>query len=145
VPEVASGPSAETPDVPASASQISDRAVDAADEPGVRSARDRAKGESEVTETTAAAWASWRRIRESGALNAASADLAQKEIEEASAPEDATAMAVAAGAEMHPEESSAATESDAEGIASIVDSVLADLRPKIFEEISRKMAKKKKK
>jgi hypothetical protein len=51
-------------------------------------------------------------------------------------------MAVAAGAEKHPDESSASSESDAEGIASIVDSVLADLRPKIFEEISRKMGKK---
>ena len=50
-------------------------------------------------------------------------------------------MAVAAGAEKRPDESSAA--SDSEGIASIVDSVLADLRPKIFEEISRKMGKKK--
>ena len=37
----------------------------------------------------------------------------------------------------------AAPESDADGIASIVDSVLADLRPKIFEEITRKMGKKK--
>jgi hypothetical protein len=52
-------------------------------------------------------------------------------------------MAVAAGAEKHPEESSPASESDSEGIASIVDSVLADLRPRIFEEISRKMGKKK--
>jgi hypothetical protein len=52
-------------------------------------------------------------------------------------------MAVAAGAEKAPEESSAASPSDSEGIASIVDSVLADMRPKIFEEISRKMGKKK--
>jgi len=50
-------------------------------------------------------------------------------------------MAVAAGAEKTPE--SAASESDPAAIASIVDSVLADLRPKIFEEISRKMGKKK--
>jgi len=50
-------------------------------------------------------------------------------------------MAVAAGAEKAPEEASAPAESDE--IASIVDSVLADLRPKIVEEISRKMGKKK--
>ena len=53
------------------------------------------------------------------------------------------AMAVAAGAEKHSDEPSAAPGSDADGIASIVDSVLADLRPKIFEEITRKMGKKK--
>jgi hypothetical protein len=50
-------------------------------------------------------------------------------------------MAAAAGAEKAPEEASAESESAA--IANIVDSVLADLRPKIFEEISRKMGKKK--
>jgi hypothetical protein len=52
-------------------------------------------------------------------------------------------MAVAAGAEKAPEETSAESESDPAAIASIVESVLADLRPRIFEEISRKMGKKK--
>jgi CheY-like chemotaxis protein len=100
------------------------------------------QGESEVAETTAAAWATWRRIRESGDSKPAPVEPSKQE-QEASAPDqDATAMAVAAGAEKHPDESSASSESDAEGIASIVDSVLADLRPKIFEEISRKMGKK---
>jgi hypothetical protein len=51
-------------------------------------------------------------------------------------------MAVAAGAENTPEDSSAFDESDP-AIASIIDSVLADLRPKIVEEISRKLGKKK--
>jgi hypothetical protein len=51
-------------------------------------------------------------------------------------------MAVAAGAEKLPEDASP-SESNPEDIANIVDSVLADLRPKIFEEISRKMGKKK--
>ncbi len=83
--------------------------------------------ESDAATTTAAAWASWRRIRESGDPTTPS--------------QDAAAMAVAAGAEKAPEEASA--ESDPAAIASIVDSVLADLRPKIFEEISRKMGKKK--
>ena len=57
--------------------------------------------------------------------------------------ESEEAMAVAAGAEKSPAEASTDSASDPEGIASIVDSVLADLRPKIFEEISRKMGKKK--
>ena len=105
---------------------------------------DPAKGESEVAETTAAAWASWHRIRESGNSNAPLAEHEPRELEqEASAPEDAAARAVAAGAEKAPQDTPADSPSDAEGIASIVDSVLADLRPKIYEEISRKMGKKK--
>lgn len=91
------------------------------------------QAESDGTESTAAAWANWRRVRESGNNGGEAV---------ASTPQDAAAMAVAAGAEKSPEESSA-TETDPESIASIVDSVLADLRPKIFEEISRKMGKKK--
>ena len=68
------------------------------------------------------------------------------------------AMAVAAGAEQSPQDatisslaissetfsSEAATHADnAADVASIVDSVLADLRPKLMAEISRKMAEKK--
>ena len=82
----------------------------------------------DIAATTAAAWASWRRVRESGSPKSESA------------PQDAAAMAVAAGAERSPEE--ALTDSNPAEIANIVDSVLADLRPKIFEEISRKMKKK---
>jgi hypothetical protein len=52
-------------------------------------------------------------------------------------------MAVAAGAEKAPEGAHTASESESDDIAGIVDSVLADLRPKIVEEISRKMGKKK--
>ena len=93
----------------------------------------------EPDSTTAAAWASWRRIRESGYPKVA----AEASQQEASAPQDSAAMAVAAGAEKAPEETSSESGSDSAEIASIVDSVLADLRPKIVEEISRKMGKKK--
>jgi hypothetical protein len=106
---------------------------------------DMAKKESEIAATTAAAWASWRRIRETGDAKAtpAPSESAQKEeAPAASAPQDAAAMAVAAGAEKAPE-GSHAPEPDSDDIAGIVDSVLADLRPKIVEEISRKMGKKK--
>lgn len=85
---------------------------------------DPAKKESEIAANTAAAWASWRRIRETDGR-------------------DEAAMAVAAGAEKAPEEASDDAEVSPE-IANIVDTVLADLRPKIVEEISRKMGKKKK-
>jgi len=51
---------------------------------------------------------------------------------------------VAAGAEQALQETSSAAPIDKPAdVASIVDSVLADLRPKLMEEISRKMAEKK--
>ena len=98
---------------------------------------DMAKRESE----TAAAWASWRKIRETGGSKPGQPEEYSKESEESSAPKDA-AMAVAVGAEHSPEGATVSAESDPE-ISSIVDSVLADLRPKIVEEISRKLGKKK--
>ncbi|MGC1451275.1 MAG: response regulator [Candidatus Sulfotelmatobacter sp.] len=108
----------------------------AAEPPVAKGSGDSAKKESEMAANTAAAWASWRRIRESGD------PIAAKDADEGgSAPVDAAAMAVAAGAEKAPEQAS--SEDDPAAIASIVDSVLADLRPKIFEEVSRKMGKKK--
>jgi len=93
------------------------------------------KKESEIAESTAAAWASWRRIRETGEPKPGSGHGSNgNEVPDA-------AMAVAAGAEKAPEDAS--SNPDSGEIASIVDSVLADLRPKIVEEISRKLGKKK--
>jgi CheY-like chemotaxis protein len=108
-------------------------------EPAAAGSGKMANKESEEAENTAAAWASWQQTRESGDSNSGS-ELSSHQ-PESSAPQDGAAMAVAAGAEKAPEEASAESESAA--IANIVDSVLADLRPKIFEEISRKMGKKK--
>jgi CheY-like chemotaxis protein len=99
-----------------------------------------AKKESDIAATTAAAWASWRRIRETGDPK----DAAQSKnngTEKVPPPSDEAAMAVAAGAEKAPEDVPAGSESPE--IASIVDSVLADLRPRIVEEITRKLGKKK--
>ena len=98
-----------------------------------------AKKESEISATTAAAWASWRKIRESGSSKPGQSLESAKEMNE---PEDTAAMAVAAGAEGKPEDANTNLDSDPE-IASIVDSVLADMRPKIVEEIARKLGKKK--
>ena len=97
--------------------------------------------ETEIAASTAAAWASWRHVRETGNIHT----LPASESGNGSAgaiPEDSSAMAVAAGAEHHAEDAGKSEPEPAE-IASIVDSVLADLRPKIFEEISRKLGKKK--
>ena len=98
---------------------------------------DMAKKESDIAATTAAAWASWRKIRESGSSHSGQPESSSQQKPDS---DDEAAMAVAAGAEKRPEDGSA--ESDPE-ISSIVDSVLADLRPKIVEEISRKLGKKK--
>jgi hypothetical protein len=113
-------------------------------EPVPVSSTSRAGGSEEMAKReseTAAAWASWRKIRETGSSKSAPADASGKEAED-SIPEDRAAMAVAAGAESKPEEVTGSFDSDPE-IASIVDSVLADMRPKIVEEIARKLGKKK--
>jgi CheY-like chemotaxis protein len=143
-PETASVPVNEVRVEESAASDAVHPAALATDESTAGTTRDIASGESEVAETTAAAWASWHRTRESGDSNFASAEPTQKEVEDLGTDlPDAAARAVAAGAEKTAEEAPASAASEAEGIASIVDSVLADLRPKIFEEISRKMGKKK--
>jgi CheY-like chemotaxis protein len=92
------------------------------------------KPEQEAVKSTAAAWANWRQIRDTG--NGGEASPGQAESEESQ-----SARAVAAGAE---QAAQAPESKDNPGdVASIVDSVLADLRPKLMAEISRKMAEKK--
>ena len=98
------------------------------------------KTESELAASTAAAWASWRQVRET-AHPADDRNPSEREFDES--PHTA-AMAAAAGAERAPDGASGEDGDDPAAIASIVDSVLADLRPKIVEEISRKLGKKKK-
>ena len=95
----------------------------------------------ETVKTTAAAWASWRQLRDIR-KDGEGAQVQPKEFEVSeSAP--ASARAVAAGAEQFVQEVSAAPKSDLADVASIVDSVLANLRPKLMEEIARRMAEKK--
>jgi hypothetical protein len=114
----------------------------------------------ESVKTSAAAWASWRQIRDAGQSGEAvaaqspqvaglGAEVVQPRQEEHSAPAEPeplpeNAMAVAAGAEQISQEaSSAPTNGNTSDLASIVDSLLADLRPKLMEEVARKMAQKK--
>ena len=105
------------------------------------------KKDSELA-ATAAAWASWRQIRETaGSGTSENAERAKDfEVENPPAAErESAAMAVAAGAEKSPEEGPAADFTDeAKNIASLVDSVMAELRPKIVAEISKKLASEKK-
>ena len=99
------------------------------------------KEESEV-KSTAAAWASWRQIRDNGDGKAATGEPSRPEFD-VPAPAQSAAMAVAAGAEQAVQETAALPAEPPSDVASIVDSVLADLRPRLMAEITRKMAEKK--
>jgi len=102
--------------------------------------------DSETVKTTAAAWASWGQGREvsKGDDPQRPQEVAAFESAVAEMPSaDAAALAVAAGAERAMETIAPAPEGNPADVASIVDSVLAGLRPKLMEEISRKMAEKK--
>jgi len=109
---------------------------------GVDESAAESKPESEAIKSTAAAWASWRQIRDAHK----DSEVAQARPREFEVPEPVpaeTAAAVAAGAEQILQEASATAKGESTDVASIVESVLANLRPKLMEEISRKMAEKK--
>jgi CheY-like chemotaxis protein len=97
------------------------------------------KEESETVKSTAAAWASWRHIRDTSEAKPVPAEPEHREF---NPPPASAAMAVAAGAEQTAQETAPPTENPTD-VASIVDSVLADLRPRLMAEITRKMAEKK--
>jgi len=102
------------------------------------------KLDSDAVKTTAAAWASWRQIRDTSKNDQEPQPEPQEPAAPESAPPDSAALAVAAGAEQALQEaSSAAPTGNPSDVASIVESVLAGLRPKLMEEITRKMAEKK--
>jgi CheY-like chemotaxis protein len=101
----------------------------------IEAASQTAHHEPDLSATTAAAWESWKRVQGSDQGNGSSPQNAS------SSGEDKAAMAAAVGGNNALDELKAAAENDP-AIASIVDSVLADLRPKIVEEISRKLGKK---
>jgi len=107
------------------------------------------EGESQMAAATAAAWASWRQIRESipGPKSQNMDESASEPALDSAPATAANALAVAAGAESSPVEVSAApgtASMNSQTVASIVDSLLAELRPRIVEEISRKLAAEKK-
>lgn len=96
--------------------------------------------DSESVKSTAAAWASWRHIRDNK-VELTPRETAAEKPESAALTE--AAKAVAAGAEASSQTSDTTPSESSGDVASIVDSVLADLRPKLMAEISRKMAEKK--
>ena len=100
------------------------------------------KPDPETVKSTAAAWASWRQIRDNH-KDGEAVPAQSKEFEVSEAGPAETARAVAAGAEQIMQEAAVPPNGDSVDVASIVESVLANLRPKLMEEISRKMAEKK--
>jgi guanyl-specific ribonuclease Sa len=95
--------------------------------------------------TTAAAWATWRQIRDTDS-SANQSDRAKEFAahESSAAQVESAAMAAAAGAEQGADTSSTELPDEAKNIANIVESVMAELRPKIVAEISKKLAAEKK-
>ena len=96
--------------------------------------------ENQTVESTAVAWANWRQARDGGK---APQDPAREADAPALATAEMNAAAAAAGAEQGMPRANPEVVANTSDVASIVDSVLADLRPKLMQEISRKMAEKK--
>jgi hypothetical protein len=99
----------------------------------------------------AAAWASWKQVRESEAGPQANAEPAghagdpkAEPVAEVHASQDEDSLQ-ADDTEPSEAEASAQAAEDASEVASIVESVLADLKPKLMREIAQKMGKGKKK
>jgi len=90
----------------------------------------------------AAAWAQWKQIRETvvgSQLTSQIADVAAAGLKDAQSDNSSTAT---------PEAEETSSAGNPTAIASIVDTVLAELKPKLMEEIARKLGddnKKKKK
>ena len=100
---------------------------------------------SETVKSTAAAWATWRQIRDASEPKP-TPEPSRPEFETPAPPADeSAAMAAAAGAEqlLHDRDTPSPASESSSDVASIVESVLADLRPRLMAEISRKMAEKK--
>jgi CheY-like chemotaxis protein len=139
------GPASELPPVPGSEPAMAEMSPSSNSfAPIVRSElseehKEEPKEESETVKSTAAAWASWRHIRDTSEAKPVPVEPERPEFNASTA---SAAMAVAAGAEQTAQEPAAPTENPTD-VASIVDSVLADLRPRLMAEITRKMAEKK--
>jgi CheY-like chemotaxis protein len=131
-----------SPRVEEVSSRIEENQIEAnqknATEPPAEPVADARHREPDLAAATAAAWASWKRVQESSEENGGSP--ASAPADDSTRP-DTAAMAAAVGGNNPVEEKPADPASDPD-VASIVDSVLADLRPKIVQEIARKLGKK---
>ena len=103
-----------------------------------------AEPEPPVPSEAAAAWENWQHIRDSvmGPQTAISLSQSIAEAVQASVPQPADESAAAA--QQHTSEAAPTTadaDSDSAALSSIVDSVLAELKPKLMAEISKKLKK----
>jgi hypothetical protein len=127
---------ADVSDAAAPAEEVGPPAVETTEAPTAAVA---AEGEEIMAKGRAKAGKSnWHQIRTGATAGAASNDVDAAKQAAAAVEEAPKAMAAAAAADSAP----AAAFPDCNTIASIVDSVLADLRPKIVEEIAKKLAGK---
>jgi CheY-like chemotaxis protein len=106
-------------------------------EPAQSAPAGREPGEPQGESELAAAWANWKQVRESVVDSQLSSQIADTVAE-------LSQNHIEAQPESQPDAPPATGEETSE-IANIVDSVLADLKPKLMAEIARKMGKEKKK
>ena len=105
------------------------------------------EGEKHREAQLAAAWQNWKQIRDSivgSRITAQITDAATAELQAAGEPPISDSGTDKQVAEVTAGEPSDASKADSAAIASIVDSVLAELKPKLVEEIAKKMSASKK-
>ena len=136
IKEVAAYAAAASASTTAGSYEASVEAV-AASQTSPSSAEPAAPTESRPDADLAAAWASWKQIRDS-----VSAPEFTSQIADAAATGFKEIRAEEPSAPAEPETAAAPAEENG-AIASIVDSVLAELKPKLMEEIGKKMKKQK--
>jgi CheY-like chemotaxis protein len=106
------------------------------------------EGERHREAELAAAWQNWKQIRESivgSGITAQIADVAAAELKAADQPPDPPATQAEPESEHPVAPGSSDSKAESAAIASIVDSVLAELKPKLVEEIAKKMSRDRKK
>ena len=103
------------------------------------------EGEDRRESQLAAAWANWKQIRDSvvGAQASPVAEGAAAELSEAQVTEVRREEPAATEPEPQPEVSTSPAD-EASAISSIVDNMLAELKPRLMEEIAKKMGKERK-
>jgi two-component system chemotaxis response regulator CheY len=90
----------------------------------------------------AAAWQNWKQIRESIVGSSSATPKAETAAPEIESPAPAEVV-TQASTDVHEEESTSDSSGEASEISSIVDTMLAELKPKLMEELSKKMGKSK--
>jgi hypothetical protein len=94
------------------------------------------------------AWQNWKQIRESiveSEITAHIAEAAAAELKAGDQPLSSVTGSDEQSVEVPVSEPSGESKTESAAIASIVDSVLAELKPRLVEEIARKMSRERKK